>query len=109
VIRNHQLLSSLSRTCSGFGRNWSIPRQRPSEGTCFRMSLDGRKRVPPLVSQTVLTTQLDIILRSQPDHERSFASSAYRIPPTAKLEIPELRLIVYSDLAPGVNKRKIGQ
>jgi len=60
-----------------FGRNWSIPRQWPSGGTCFRMSLDAWKRVPPLVSQTVLTTQLDIRLRSQPDHERSFASAAH--------------------------------
>jgi len=40
-----------------FGRNWSIPRQWPSGGICFRMSLDAWKRFLPLVSQTVLITQ----------------------------------------------------
>ncbi|PYL99840.1 MAG: hypothetical protein DME27_01015 [Verrucomicrobia bacterium] len=60
-----------------FGRNWSIPRQWPSGGTWLPHVLGRVEARPPLVSQTVLTTQLDIRLRSQPDHERSFASAAH--------------------------------
>jgi hypothetical protein len=63
------------------------------------MSLDAWKRVPPLVSHTVLTTQLDItqwISGFEASRIKSARLPAQRkaIPPTAKLEIPELRLIV---------------
>jgi hypothetical protein len=59
----------------------------------------------PLLS----TTQLDISFEASRIKSPRLPTQRTTIPPTAKLEIPELRLIVWSDLAPGANKRKIGQ
>jgi hypothetical protein len=49
---------------------------------------------PPISLPDGPYNPMDIRLRSQPDQERSFASAAHSDTPTAKLEIPELRLIV---------------
>jgi hypothetical protein len=77
-----------------FGRNCSIPRQWPSGGTCFRMSLDARKRVPPLLAQTVLTIQWISGFEASRITSPRLPARRTAIPQTAKLEIPELRLIV---------------
>jgi hypothetical protein len=73
------------------------------------MSFDAWKRVPPLVSQTVLKTEWISGFEAGRIKSARLPAQRRAIPPTAKLEIVELRLIVWSDLAPGANKRKVGQ
>ena len=77
-----------------FGRNWSIPRQWPSGGTWLPHVLGRVEARPPLVSQRSL--QPNWISGFEASRITSARLPARRtaIPPTAKLEIPELRLIV---------------